>query len=110
MDIALLNVKITLQKNTVVVDSIGNHKNTWTDWYPCHATVSSESPSEDTDAGTIVDNSKIDFTIRWCKKISDLTSDGCRVLYQGEPYNILGIDHMNFRKKCIKLKCQKVSR
>ena len=26
MDIALLNVKITVQKNTVTVDKIGNHK------------------------------------------------------------------------------------
>ncbi len=33
MDIALLNVRITVQKNEVVVDEIGNHKNTWTDWY-----------------------------------------------------------------------------
>ena len=30
MDIALLNVKITVQKNETVVDAIGNHKNTWT--------------------------------------------------------------------------------
>ena len=27
MDIALLNVKITVQKNETVVDAIGNHKN-----------------------------------------------------------------------------------
>ena len=31
MNVALLNVRITVQKNEVVVDSIGNHKNTWTD-------------------------------------------------------------------------------
>lgn len=53
MNVALLNVRITVQKNEVVVDSIGNHKNTWTDWYSCYATVSSESPNEDTDAGMI---------------------------------------------------------
>ena len=31
MDIALLNVKITVQKNETVVDAIGNHKRcaTW---------------------------------------------------------------------------------
>lgn len=33
MDITLLNVKITVQKNTVTVDNIGNHKNEWTDYY-----------------------------------------------------------------------------
>lgn len=39
MDIALLNVKITVQKNETVVDAIGNHKNNWTDYHSCFATV-----------------------------------------------------------------------
>jgi SPP1 family predicted phage head-tail adaptor len=110
MNVALLNVRITVQKNEVVADSIGNHKNTWTDWYSCYATVSSESPNEDTDAGMIVDNSKMDFTIRWCRNAAEITSDKYRVIYNGSAYNILGIDHMNFKKKSIKLKCQKVRR
>mgnify|MGYP000008132677 FL=1 len=29
MDVALLNEKITFQKNSVEVDAIGNHKNGW---------------------------------------------------------------------------------
>ena len=110
MNVALLNVRIIVQKNEVVVDSIGNHKNTWTDWYSCYATVSSESPKEDTDAGMIVDNSKMDFTIRWCRNAAEITYDKYRVVYDGSTYNILGIDHMNFKKKSIKLKCQKVRR
>ena len=32
MDIALMNVSITFQKNAVMVDTIGNHKNEWTDF------------------------------------------------------------------------------
>ena len=91
MDIALLNVKITVQKNTVTVDKIGNHKNEWTDYYSCYATVSGESPSENTDAGTVVDNSKIDFTVRYCKAVSFVDSTGCRVVYNGEIYNILAL-------------------
>ncbi len=110
MDIALLNVRITVQKNEVVVDDIGNHKNIWTDWYSCYATVSNESPSEDTAAGVVVDDSKMDFTVRWCRNISEITADKYRVLYAGSIYNILGIDHMNFKKKSVKLKCQKVRR
>ena len=42
MEIALLNVKVTFQKNSVVSDSIGNRKNVWEDYYTCHATVSGE--------------------------------------------------------------------
>ncbi len=32
MNVALLDVRISVQKNTVVVDAIGNHKNEWSDW------------------------------------------------------------------------------
>lgn len=110
MDISLLNQKITVQKNTVTVDEIGNHLNTWEDFYSCHATVSGESPSESTAAGMVVDNTKADFTVRWCKSVSQITSDGFRILYGDEIYNILGIDHMNFKKKSVKFKCQKVRR
>ncbi len=110
MDIALLNVRIDIQKSTVTVDSIGNHIASWEDVYSCHATVSNESPSEDTAAGTVVDNTKMDFTVRWCKKVSEITADKFRVVYAGEIYNILGIDHMNFKKKSVKLKCQKARR
>ena len=42
MEIDLLNVKVTFQKNSVVSDSIGNRKNVWEDYYTCHATVSGE--------------------------------------------------------------------
>ena len=34
MDIGLLNEKVTFQKNTVITDSIGNHKNGWEDFGP----------------------------------------------------------------------------
>lgn len=110
MDIALLNQRITLQKSTVTVDSIGNHKSSWEDFYSCAATISGESPNESTDAGMVVDSTKLDFTIRWCRKAAEVTSDGFRVLYNGELYNVLGIDHMNYKRKSIKLKCQKVRR
>ncbi len=110
MDVALLNVRITVQKNELTVDEIGNHKNTWTDYYSCYATVSNESPSEDTSAGVVIDNSKMDFTIRWCRLAAEIDAEHFRIVYAGEIYNILGIDHMNFKKKAIKLKCQKVRR
>ena len=110
MDVALFNRKIVVQKNSVTVDAIGNHLNEWVDFYSCHATISGESPNEGTSVGTVVDNTKADFTVRWCKAVSEITSDGYRVVYADEIYNILGIDHQNFKKKSLKLKCQKVRR
>lgn len=110
MDIALLNVRITFQKNTVVVDAIGNHKNEWTDYYSCHATASGEGGSEKAVAGLIVEDSDISFTTRFCRKTVAVTTDGFRILLNGEFYNIVSIDHMSFKKKCLKFKCEKVRR
>ena len=108
MDIALLNVKIQIQQNEVVVDEIGNHKNTWKEYYTCFATVSGEGGTEKSVTGLIVDDSDISFTIRYCKAVETLDITKHRVLFQGMPYNIVAIEHMNFKKKCIKLKCEKV--
>ena len=110
MDIALLNRKVTVQKNKVVVDDIGNHVSKWDDFYSCYATISGESPNESTSVGTVVDNTKADFTVRWCEAVSEITADGFRICYENEIYNILGIDHQNFKKKSVKLKCQKARR
>lgn len=110
MDIALLNVKVAFQKNTVVVDAIGNHKNEWMDSYFCHATVSGEGGKEASAAGTTVDDSDISFTVRYCQKVSELNNTEYRVLFDGEIYNILSVDHMNYKRKSIKVKCRKVRR
>lgn len=82
MDIALLNVKITVQKNETVVDAIGNHKNTWTDYHTCFATVSGEGGSEKSVAGLIVDDSDISFTVRYCKAFADLDVTKHRVIFE----------------------------
>lgn len=110
MNIELLNVRIYIQKNEVISDAIGNRKNAWKDYYTCYATVSAEAGKESTDAGLVVDDSKIDFTIRYCKKVAILTSTGYRIQFGNELYDILAVDHMNFKRKCIKLSCQKVRR
>lgn len=110
MEIALLNVRITFQKNSVTVDVIGNHKNEWKDFYSCYATASGESGSEKAVAGLVVEDSDLSFTIRYCKKAAGITADGFRMLFDGCIYNIVSIDHMNYKKKALKFKCEKVRR
>lgn len=110
MNIELLNVRIFISKNEVVIDAIGNHKNVWKEYYTCYATVSAEAGKEETSAGLVVDNSKVDFTIRWCRKAAEIAADKFRVEFNGELYNILAVNHMNYRKKCIKLSCEKARR
>ncbi len=110
MDVALLNVKIMFQKNEVVVDAIGNHKNQWVDYYSCHATVSGEGGSEKAVAGLIVEDSDLSFTVRYCRNAAGITTDGYRVVFGDALYNIVSIDHMNYKKKALKFKCEKVRR
>ncbi|MDE6748590.1 MAG: phage head closure protein [Lachnospiraceae bacterium] len=110
MEISLLNVKIMFQKSDVAVDDIGNHKNGWTDYYSCHATVNGEKGGDKDIAGLTVDDSEIAFTVRYCKKAAAIDVTGFRVVFGSELYNIVSIDHMNYKKKCLKFRCRKVRR
>lgn len=110
MDIALLNVRITFQKNAVVVDAIGNHTNGWEDHYTCHATVSGEGGSEKAVAGQTVEDIDLAFTVRCCGKAAAVTADRFRILFDGAIYNIVSIDHMNYKRKALKFRCQKARR
>ena len=110
MNIELLNVRIFISKNTVITDAIGNHRNEWQPFYTCYATVSGETPKEEADTGLTVDDSKVDFTIRFCNAAAVITSTGYRVLFRDELYDILGVNHMNYKRKAVKLLCQRVRR
>lgn len=110
MKVSLLNERITIEKSKIEVDKIGNHKNVWSKYYSCYATISSESPQEETSSGAIWDESKIDFTIRYSKEVSVLSSTCYRVIFHNDIYEIEGIDHMNYRKKSLKLHCKRCER
>ena len=107
MNIALLNERIMIQKSEVSSDAIGNRISTWNDYFSCYAGVSSESPKEETAAGATWDESMIDFTVRWCSETEMLCSKGYRVIFREAVYSIEGIDHMNYKKKAIKLHCRR---
>ena len=110
MEVSLLNVRITFQKNEVVSDAIGNHRNQWTDYYSCYATVSGESGSEKNVAANTLYDSDLAFMVRYCKALKDADTTKLRVVFDGELYDITFIDHMNFKNKCLKFRCRKVRR
>ena len=84
MEVALLNVRITFQKNEVISDAIGNHRNEWTDYYSCYATVSGESGSEKNVAANTLYDSDLAFTVRYCKALKGADPTKLRVMFQGE--------------------------
>lgn len=113
LDIALMNEKVTFQKNTVVTDSIGNHRNRWEDDYTCHATIGGEGMAgsrEKEAAGTTVEDSDMTVTVRYCRRAAAIGTAMHRVIFHGEIYDIVCLDHMNFRKKCLKFICRKARR
>ena len=46
MEISRLNERITVEKNAVVTDAIGNHKNTWAPYFSCYAYASTYQAEE----------------------------------------------------------------
>jgi SPP1 family predicted phage head-tail adaptor len=113
VDVALMNEKVTFQKNAVVTDAIGNHVNAWEDFYSCFATIGGEglaSSKEKETAGQTVEDVNMTVTVRYCRKAAEITSTGFRVVFRDEIYDITNVDHMNFKKKCLKFSCRKVRR
>lgn len=110
MNIALMNVRITVQKSVVVSDDIGNRGNAWENYYSCAATVGGENGQEKEAAAQMVDHSYITFTVRSCAIADAVTSDGFRIIFDGGIYDIFSIDHMNYRHKCVKYRCRKAGR
>ncbi|MFV0363815.1 MAG: phage head closure protein [Suipraeoptans sp.] len=108
MEVALLNIRIQFQKNTIVVDEIGNRKSEWATFYSCYATVSGEGGSEKSAAGLIAEDSDLSFTVRYCNLLSGITTTECRILFQGDVYDVVGIDHFSYKKKILKFRCKKV--
>lgn len=108
MEVALLNVRITFQKNEVVIDDIGNHTNEWVDFYSCYATISGESGSEKSIAANTYYNADIAFTVRYCLAIKDIEPTNTRISFNGAFYDVTFIDHMNYKRNCLKIRCRKV--
>ena len=113
MEVAAMRSKVTFQKNTATSDKYGNHKNAWTDYYTCFATIGGEglaSSKEEQVAGTTVEDFSMTVTVRYCSKVAAITSTGYRVIFMDEIYNIENIDHLNFKKRALKFMCRKERR
>ena len=110
MNIALLNERIEIQKSTVISDDIGNRRNTWGPYFECACTVGGESGKEAAIAAQTVEQVDITFTVRSCTFTDAVSSGMFRILFKGDIYNIVAVDHMNYKHKCLKFRCRKEKR
>lgn len=110
MDIAVMNVRVAFQKNETVTDEYGNHKNAWTDYFTCYATIGGETGQEQAVVGETVENTDMNVTVRYCTETAAVISTKYRILFGDDIYDILAVDHLNYKKNALKFKCRKVRR
>ena len=105
MNIAARRVRVTFQKNAVTVDKYGNHKNGWTDYFSCWATVGTSTGSEST--GVVINpEESLDFTCRYCSELSVVESTKYRIIAEGKTYNITYVNPMGYKRNSIKFNCK----
>ena len=72
-----LNQRVTFQRQTVTVDDVGNHINTWSDYFSCWACVSTISKlkvTEKDEAANTLEQERLDFTVRYCPQTAEVRS------------------------------------
>ena len=81
MEAARLNQVIQFQKRVNHIDEIGNHTNTWENYYKCHATISNFSSRETDEGSQTLETEEFDCTVRSCNILKPLGGVDYRVVY-----------------------------
>ena len=112
MNIAAMNERIMFQRHIVNVDDIGNHINTWSDYFTCWASVKSSklNVNEKDEAAQTLEQERLDFTIRYCSQVSEITSTEYRIIFRERIYNIDRVDKGDFKKEMLKISAYLVRR
>ena len=107
--IARKSERITFQTVQTGSDEFRNRIQTWTDYFECSAYANTYEKREEGDE-VISEEKSVAFECRWCPELAIVTSDHYRILFQGEKYNIVSIDPMNYQKKMIRFTCRREKR
>ena len=102
MHISAMNVRITFQKNEVISDEIGNHTNSWTDYFSCYATTSTKTGAEEESSAQTVVTERLDFTVRFSSEVANIYPDKYRIVLGDRIYNIRSVDDMAFKHRSMK--------
>lgn len=110
MKIGQWRERILIQKNNITKDKTGNQKNVWVDYYSCYAYVNNLSGREYWEAAQVNQETSLYFIVRYCRELESMDSTLYRIVFKGEVYNITFVDCMQYQKKTIKLRAEKVKR
>ncbi len=103
------NARITFQKNSISSDQYKNQIQSWTDYFTCSAYASTFVAQEDGEK-VIYENRSVTFETRYCPELAAVNSTEYQILFEGEQYNILSIDPMNYQKKELRFTCKREKR
>lgn len=80
----------------------------WKDYYKCWAYCSTyqydEEDGSDKTEATKKPEQTITFEVRWCEELKNIDSVHYRVVFNGDVYNIISVDNMNFQHKKIRFR------
>lgn len=105
MDISKLNQRILIQKAISKTDEVGNVIQQWQDFYSCFASVNTAGGKE-RQKGDTEEWHKVFFTVRFCKRLAELSSVEYRVVFRGNFYNIVQVDFADYGGKTVKIKAE----
>lgn len=106
MEIGKLNQRISILKNNIHTDEIGNHLNTWESVYDCWAYITANSSSENFESGVTYDSLTYSFYIRQNQFTSNLTTTNYRIEFKEQLFDIKGIIFDFNLKDYIKIEAQ----
>lgn len=105
-EIARFNERLTVQKNTVVVDRYGNHTNSWDDYYSCWCYAGTYQYDREREGAVTSGEQTVNFEVRYCTELEALDSTHYRILFRGNRYDIQTVDFMNYQKSTVKIICK----
>ena len=106
MKVTGFRVRIMIQKNVTETDRYGNHKSVWTDHFSCWSSAAEQTGDESEEASQTREKDRMDFTVRYCSEMAEVTSKCYRILLDGRIYNITHVDDMGFRKRSRKFRAE----
>ena len=107
--IARKNVRITFQQSQNFNDEYQNRLEQWTDYFSCNAYASTYAAHEG-DSVVPIEERTITFETRWCPELKNVSSTGYRISFDGEYYDILSVDLMNYQHRTIRFTCTRCKR
>ncbi len=104
MDAGAYRNRVIIQKSETVSDKIGNRRSVWKDFKICFAYVNGLSGREYWQAAAIQSENTTEFVLRWHPFFEKLNTKEYRIAFNGQIYDITGIDNIQHRNCTVKIR------